>query len=627
MAEAKEAPDSRRATAQGYRVLARKYRPQTLGELVGQDVLVRTLTNAFQSGRIAHAYLLTGVRGVGKTTTARIIARAMNCTGPDGKGGPTVSPCGVCADCRAIADDRSVDVLEIDAASHTGVDDIRALTEGARYAPVSARTKVYILDEVHMLSKQAFNALLKTLEEPPPRVTFVFATTEARKLPLTILSRCQRFDLRRVEPGLLAQHLTGIAAKEGFAIDAGAAALLGRAADGSVRDGLSLLDQAMALAPGGQAPGAQGGEEHGAIGQSLVQEMLGLADRSRTLDLFDVLMAGDVPGALSNLREQYDLGADPVLVLQDLLDVVHWLTRLKAVPGQMDRNTRTAAEQERGRAVAAKVAMPVLARAWQMVLKGLAEAGVAPDPMAAVEMVLVRLAYVADLPSPADVVEKLTAVRTSAEAANARRVALAQPYSSTEGRATEGQRAGAAAAAGYGRAKVDPRDHPKPARPPLPSPSAAVAVADLATVVRLAGERGEPMLRAQLIDGVHLVSFAQGHIEVRLGAKAPKDLPLRLQRVLTTWTGRPWTVAVSAEPGAPTVAEQEASVRDARVAEAHTDPAVQAVLAAFPGAKIRDVRDIAGPDAAAAMQPAASAEIEMPENEPPEKEQDGDETP
>ncbi len=562
--------------APSYRVLARKYRPTTLAELVGQDVLVRTLTNAFSSGRIAHAFLLTGVRGVGKTTTARILARALNCAGPDGKGGPTVTPCGVCDNCKSIADDRAVDVLEMDAATHTGVDDIRALTEGARYAPAAARTKVYILDEVHMLSKAAFNALLKTLEEPPPHVTFVFATTEARKLPLTILSRCQRFDLRRVEPDLMAQHLTNISAKENVTLEPEAAAMLGRAADGSVRDGLSLLDQAMALATDGVTP-------------ALVQEMLGLADRGATLDLLDSLLAGNVAASLGNLRSQYDLGADPVLVLQDLLDLVHWLTRLKAVPNITERNARTAAEQERGRAVATKVSMPTLARAWSMLLKGLEEAGQAPDPMAAIEMVLVRLAYVAELPSPAEVVEKLTQ-RTSAEimARPVRSAPIPPPQAIIRDL----------------RAHLDPRDHPKPNRPPLApiitTRAAAppqqtrplLAIPDFDSVVALAGERGEPKLRAELISGVHLISYAPGAIEFRLATNAAKDLPGRLQRALNGWTGQSWSVVAAKEGGAPTLAERETARKAQRVAEAKQDPAVQAVLAAFPGAEIREVRDV-----------------------------------
>ena len=591
--------------ANAYRVLARKYRPTTLAELVGQDVLVRTLTNAFSSGRIAHAFLLTGVRGVGKTTTARIIARAMNCIGPDGKSGPTIAPCGVCEHCKAIAEDRSVDVLEIDAATHNGVDDIRALTEGSRYAPLNARTKVYILDEMHMLSKAAVAALLKTLEEPPPHVVFIFATTEIRKLPLTILSRCQRFDLRRVEPPLVAQHLTNICAKESVTIEEEAALMLGRAADGSVRDGLSLLDQAMALS-------------QDKITSALVQEMLGLADRSRTFDLLDALFSGNVTDALGNLRAQYDLGADPVLVLQDLMDLVHWLTRLKAVPTSPDRAARTAAEQERGRASATKVSMPTLARAWSMLLKGLDEAAQAPDPMAAVEMVLVRLAYVADMPSPAEVVEKLNArPAPAAEARVSQRVAPLAPPPPPAARASAPPPSSAPSPAasrppkppdpvlreaswdkGAGRAtsnRAKGPDGPVAPYPTLSQPPRAPIpkIETFADVIRVMGERSEPRLRAELMQGVHIVKFVPGSIDLRLNARAQKDLPQRLVLKLQEWTGTMWISTLSREQGEPTYAEQEAAVREARMTEARADPAVQAVLAAFPGAEIRDVRDIA----------------------------------
>ena len=591
-----------------YRVLARKYRPTVLSELVGQDVLVRTLSNAFQSGRIHHAFLLTGVRGIGKTTSARIIARALNCTGPDGKGGPTINPCGVCDNCRAIADDRHVDVIEMDAATHTGVDDVRALTEGARYAPVAGRAKVFILDEVHMLSKQAFAALLKTLEEPPPHVTFIFATTESRKVPLTILSRCQRFDLRRLEPDVMAQHLGNVAKKENVPVEQGALALLARAADGSVRDGLSILDQAIAL-----AQGAAGGT----VTEQLVQEMLGLADRNRTLDLFDALLAGDVAGALGNLREQYELGADPVLVLQDLLDLVHWLTRLKAVPSSTDLNARTAAEQERGKTIAAKVPMPVLARSWQMLLKGLEEAGIAPDPMAAVEMVLVRVAYVADLPTPAEVVEKLQSAPASAEMTARTRSAPAPAVAALAPRpeapnaaqpvppwATTSSRSGAEPA--RAEATVPLAAAPKPG----PTAQAAPALLSFEDVVRLTGDRGEPRLCAELINGVHLVAFETGRIEMRLHQTAQKDLANRLSKRLQEWTGRPWAIALSNTAGAPTLAEQQAAERANRLAEAKTDPAVQAVLAAFPGAEIREVRDLAPPA------PADVPHPEIPDLEP-----------
>ena len=378
----------------GYQVLARKYRPQSFATLIGQDALVRTLSNAIAENRIAHAFILTGVRGVGKTTTARIIARALNCVGPDGTGGPTVEPCDVCDNCRAIADSRHVDVLEMDAASRTGVDNMRELLDGVRYRPVSARYKIYIIDEVHMLSNQAFNALLKTLEEPPEHVKFVFATTEIRKVPVTVLSRCQRFDLRRVDIDLLHRHFAAIVAQEGAEAEDVALAMIARAAEGSVRDGLSILDQAIAHTAGKVTAGP-------------VREMLGLADRARTFDLFEALMRGQVAKALAGLREQYDLGADPAVVPQDLLDLTHMLTRFKVVPTALDDVALSDLERERGGALASGLGMPELGRAWQMLLKGLGEVRNAPSAIAAAEMVLVRLAYSSNLPSPEEALRRL----------------------------------------------------------------------------------------------------------------------------------------------------------------------------------------------------------------------------
>ncbi|HZB92320.1 MAG TPA: DNA polymerase III subunit gamma/tau, partial [Stellaceae bacterium] len=377
-----------------YRVLARKYRPSTFAELIGQEAMVKTLTNAIATRRIAHAFILTGVRGVGKTTTARILARALNCIGPDGKGGPTIEPCGQCEPCRAIAEDRHVDVMEMDAASRTGVDDIRELTDGVRYKPVAARYKIYIIDEVHMLSKNAFNALLKTLEEPPADVIFIFATTEIHKVPITVLSRCQRFSLRRVPAELLAEHYRAIAEKEGVAAEPAAIALIARAADGSVRDGLSLLDQAIAL----------GG---GAVAESAVRDMLGIADRGLVFDLFETVLKGDAAGALQRMSALYEGGADPLMVLQDLLELAHLITRLKLVPGAAAEDPALAGERQRGLVLGERLGLPVLARAWQMLLKGIAEVQNAPSPLQAAEMVLVRLAYVADLPAPADLVREL----------------------------------------------------------------------------------------------------------------------------------------------------------------------------------------------------------------------------
>ncbi len=581
-----------------YRVLARKYRPTDFAGLVGQEAMVRTLTNALASGRIAHAFILTGVRGGGKTTTARIIARALNCVGADGQGGPTPEPCGECQHCRAITEDRDMDVLEMDAASRTGVDDIRELIDGVRYAPAAARYKVYIIDEVHMLSRNAFNALLKTLEEPPPHVRFVFATTEARKVPLTVLSRCQRFDLRRVDAETLMAHLKDIAAREEVALDDAALALIVRAAEGSVRDALSLLDQAIA---------------HGAgeVGEAQVRDMLGLADRARVLDLFDAAMAGDVRQSLSLLGEQYNAGADPAVVIQDMLELSHWLTRLKVVPEAGDDVTMPEEARQRGREMAARLTMPVLGRTWQMLLKGLEETRLSLAPLAAAEMVLVRLTYAADLPAPAEVVRQLQA-GAGAEAA---------PAAGDGGSAAPG---GAHAAAPPSEAAEAPPPSapagPPPAGPPpagtqaalKPEPEAAPeasaqalppAPRDFAAVVALAAAKREGLLQAQLTRFVHLVRFEPGRIEFRPADGAPANLAGELAQKLAEWTGERWVVTISAEDGAPTLAEQTTAEAKSRRAEVAENPVVRAVLDAFPGAEVREIRDL-GPTEEAIEAPA-----------------------
>ncbi|MDG4647106.1 DNA polymerase III subunit gamma/tau, partial [Roseibacterium sp. SDUM158017] len=379
-----------------YQVLARKYRPQTFADLIGQDAMVRTLKNAFEADRIAQAFMLTGIRGTGKTTTARIVAKGLNCIGPDGAGGPTTDPCGVCQNCVAIAEGRHVDVLEMDAASHTGVQNIRdAIIETVSYRAAQARYKIFIIDEVHMLSTSAFNALLKTLEEPPAHVKFLFATTEIRKVPVTVLSRCQRFDLRRIEPEVMIAHLKGVAEKEGARISDEALALVTRAAEGSVRDAMSLLDQAIA---------------HGAgeTGADQVRAMLGLADRGRVLDLFEAIMAGDTGAALSELGGQYADGADPVAVLRDLAEITHWLSVVKITPEAAEDPTISGAERSRGQDLAARLPMRALTRMWQMLLKALEEVRLAPNAMMAAEMAVIRLTHVADLPTPGDLVQKLS---------------------------------------------------------------------------------------------------------------------------------------------------------------------------------------------------------------------------
>ncbi|MEA4837528.1 MAG: DNA polymerase III subunit gamma/tau [Rhodospirillaceae bacterium] len=565
-----------------YRVLARKYRPTDFSGLIGQEALVRTLSNAIESGRLAHAFLLTGVRGVGKTTTARIIARALNCIGPDGTGGPTVAPCGVCEHCRAIAEDRHVDVLEMDAASRTGIDDIREVISGVRYRPTSARYKVYIIDEVHMLSEKAFNALLKTLEEPPEHVKFVFATTEIRKIPITVLSRCQRFDLRRVDAAELSAHFFRIAEQEKVEIEPEAMAMICRAADGSVRDGLSLLDQAIA---------------HGAgkVETAAVQAMLGLADRARVFDLFDRVMRGDIKGALDSVDQQYALGADPFAIISDMLELTHALTRLKVAP--VDKAGQPETERVRGRAMAEGLSMASLTRAWQILLKGLTEVQNAPRPLQAAEMVLVRLAFAADLPSPADALE---ALRTNPGTGARNSGGGGAPSSAPRGgdqtpapvaRLIPSQQAAPAES----MAGAQPIETPKAAQ----QPETAVP-GSFDALVAMIGERGETRLAAELRSSVHLVHYSPGRLEIRPESSAPSDLAQRLSRLLAEWTGMRWMVSLSREPGEATLRVQALEQEIERRRDAARHPLVQAVLNAFPDATIEAVRDLSAPEDGAA---------------------------
>jgi DNA polymerase III subunit gamma/tau len=539
-----------------YRVLARKYRPQSFAELMGQQALVRTLTNAITAGRIHHAYMLTGVRGVGKTTTARVIARALNCVGPDGSGGPTASPCGVCAHCVAIAEDRHVDVMEMDAASRTGVDDIREILDGVRYRPVTARTKVYIIDEVHMLSRNAFNALLKTLEEPPEHVVFVFATTEIRKVPITVVSRCMRFDLRRIDEGVIAAQLARVTSAEGRQADEESLAMLARAGDGSMRDALSLLDQALATSAG--AP----------LDAAAVRAMLGLADRAQVVNLFAHLMDGNASAALALFADMYRDGADPLAVTQDLLEVVHWLSRLVVAPDDARGDTVTEEMRARGKALAARLSVPKLTRAWQILIKGLAEVQAAPNARMALDMILIRLAYVRDLPDPGALAALL-----AGEAAAGGGLAAAP----SAGAATGPAMRASDPAASYPAATV-----PGPAGPALES---------FDDVVALVLDKREGILHARLREHAHLVRFSVGHIELRLDPEAPPEVAPRLSQLLTQWTGRRWLVGMSAEPGAPTLRQQEEAHADGRLRKAAEHPLVRAALDTFPGATIEAVRD------------------------------------
>jgi DNA polymerase-3 subunit gamma/tau len=577
------------APADGYRVLARKYRPASFEDLIGQDAMVRTVSNAFESGRIPQAWILTGVRGVGKTTTARILARALNYELPDGSvKEPTIRMPVMGVHCQAIIESRHPDVLEMDAASHNSVEDVRQINDAIRYAPMSARYKVYILDEVHMLSGAAFNALLKTLEEPPPHAKFIFATTEIRKVPVTVLSRCQRFDLRRVDAALLVEHLQGIAAKEKAEVEPAALALIARAAEGSVRDSLSLLDQAMAHAAG-------------PVRAEDVRQMLGLADRVRVVDLFEALMKGDAAAALKELREQYEIGADPAVILADLAEFTHFVTRVKVIPAVADDLSLSEAERTRGRAFAAQLSMRVLSRTWQMLLKGVAEVPASGRPVAAAEMVLVRIAYAADLPTPDEVVRSLSENGP----------APARPL----GNGGSVQASSQGYAPRYEAPRGSPRSSaavsPRPAEDPMPRRDDVVAAPTLsinsfADLIALAAEKRDITTKMALERDVRLVRCEDGQLEIALEARAPKTLVHDLQRKLTGWTGKRWIVVVSKEQGAPTMRAQADAQQAEIERDVQSDPLVQAVLSRFPGAKVVGVTQN-GPDQAHQVEQAPDA--------------------
>ncbi len=552
------------APAVSYRVLARKYRPSTFDDLIGQDAMVRTVSNAFETNRVPQAWILTGVRGVGKTTTARILARGLNYQLPDNSvPGPTIQIPVLGVHCQAIMDSRHLDVIEMDAASHNSVDDVRQINDAVRYAPVSARYKVYILDEVHMLSTAAFNALLKTLEEPPPHVKFIFATTEIRKVPVTILSRCQRFDLRRIDTAALVNDLLQpIAAKENVEAEVEALALIARAAEGSARDSLSLFDQAIAHASG-------------PVRAADVRQMLGLADRGRIVDLFDALMRGDMAAALTELRDQYDIGADPAVVLGDLAEFTHFVTRVKVVPAVADDVSLAEIERARGRGFAEQLSMRILSRTWQMLLKGMAEVQAAERPLAAAEMVLVRIAYAADLPTPDEVVRSLDGGAAPA------------PRPSNNGGGASSSAPRMEAPRGAPRASLATSAMPIAQAAPVTD---AVAVNNFAELLALAQQKRDIQAKMALERDVRLVRFEDGRLDIALEPTAAKTLVNELSRKFQLWTGRPWMVVVSSEPGAPTLRAQN-DQRDAELKRGvRADPLVQAVLTRFPGAEIVNVR-------------------------------------
>ncbi|MGE5563650.1 MAG: DNA polymerase III subunit gamma/tau [Bacillota bacterium] len=513
--------------AAAYRVLARKYRPQTFSELIGQDAMVKTLANAIERGRIAHAFLLTGVRGVGKTSTARLIAKALNCVGPDGQGGPTITPCNVCEPCRAIAEGRHIDVIEMDAASHTGVEDIREIIDAVRYASVSARYKIYIIDEVHMLSKNAFNALLKTLEEPPEHVKFFLATTEVNKVPVTVLSRCQRFDLRRIPAEKLAAHFAEVAKAEGVEVEADALAMIASAAEGSARDGLSILDQAI-------AHGA------GAVTAEQVRDMLGLADRGRIRRLLELVLSGDAAGALAAIDEAHSLGIDPTQLLRGLMESLHAATRAKA--GADAGALQSSEERESAETLAAELSWGTIHRLWQMLLKGLQDVDAAPDPREAAEMALLRLIHAAEMPDPASLMARLS---------------------------------------GDGSVAV------APAAPSAKSSAPAARLpADFRGLIELLESRGKHQLAVQLHDQVGLVRYEPPELALKPSRPLGPDWTRELAAILKAATGATWQVTLSDEPGEPSLLDQEKMAEERVRAEVLADPNVRAVMDAFPEAEL-----------------------------------------
>ncbi|MEM0898924.1 MAG: DNA polymerase III subunit gamma/tau [Pseudomonadota bacterium] len=589
--------DSPGTNQPAYRVLARKYRPSDFSALIGQGPMVRTLTNAFEQDRIAQAWMLTGVRGVGKTTTARILARALNYK-RDGIDKPSVDLSEPGEHCQAILEGRHMDIIEMDAASHTGIDDIKQIIDGVRYSPVSARYKVYIIDEIHMLSEKAFNALLKTLEEPPPHAKFIFATTEIRKVPVTVLSRCQRFDLRRIEPQQMVDHLAFIAGEEQIEAEPDALALIARAGEGSVRDCLSILDQAIA-------------HSAGTVTAEAVRAMLGLADRARIVDLFEHLMSGRVPEALSELRSQYDAGADPTVIMADLASFTHLVSRLRYVPESAARDVSLSPdERERGLNFAEKLPVSVLARTWQMLLKGMPEVEGASRPIAAAEMVLIRIGHASTLPTLDDALKKLEDAPSSG--ANVTRdlsaPTTASPVASASAQPVEQAPQTSPIASGGGATAMrlvasqpeptendvpmvaEHKDEALPEPKEIIPPESTVPITSMHDLAELAAENREPGLRAQIRQNLRPVSFGDGRIEVNLVDGGDRNLVGILSQRLKDWTGRHWMVTVSNKDGGPTLKEEDQAQRSALLEDAGRDPVVSQLLSAFPGSKVVDVR-------------------------------------
>ena len=566
---------------QPYRVLARKYRPHSFDDLIGQEPMVQTLSNAFRSGRIAQAYMLTGVRGVGKTTTARILARALNYK-TDTIDQPTIDLAQEGEHCQAIIEGRHMDIIEMDAASHTGIDDIRDLIESAQYRPTTARYKVYIIDEVHMLSKSAFNGLLKTLEEPPEHLKFIFATTEIRKVPVTVLSRCQRFDLRHIDASELSAHLGKICEKEGVSVETDALAMVARAAEGSARDALSMLDQAI----------AHGAIEETSVSSETVRDMLGLADRARIVDLFELLMKGDIAACLGELKAQYEIGAEPVVVLNDLAEFIHLVTRLKYVPETADDRGLSEIERTKGREFADQLSVRVLGRAWQMLLKGLSEVNASERQLAAAEMVLIRMAHASSLPTPDEVIKEMregsdprqAPLAAPAPTASATSAMGQSPTSSVQGDAspppTTMQESGPQALA-VAPPQSNVSETPRPQHRVLSS---------FDELIFLVEDKRDLAMKTAIKRHVRLVSFADGRMEMNLVENPSKEFLPTLAKRLEEWTGKRWMLSVSQEVGAPTLAEIERAEQATRMDDAKADPAVEAIMKQFPGSRIVNIR-------------------------------------
>lgn len=544
-----------------YVVLARKYRPQNFEDLLGQDALVQTLTNAIQNNRLHHAYILTGIRGVGKTTTARLIARALNCTGADGKGGPTIHPCGVCDNCKAIAAGRHMDVMELDAASHTGVDDIRELLDSARYAPTNARYKVYIIDEVHMLSKGAFNALLKTLEEPPAHVKFIFATTEIRKVPVTILSRCQRFDLQRLSVETLTQLLTKILANENIPAETEALDIIAKAADGSARDGLSLLDQAIVLS-------------NGNINTDVVKKMLGLADRSQTLTLFENLVNGNMEAVLKDVSEQYTNGATPMIVLQDLINITHDLAKVKIIPALLNSTSLSEIEKKTFATLSTSCSLAVLSKIWQMLIKGISEINMAPSAVEALEMILLRVAYSASLPTPYEI---LNEVKKNSD--------LAGTSSVYSGQSSLLQNSAADAPVSVPPSGTEKKND-------LTATVSAGETSGFNTVedlLRYLEGTKKALIEYSIKHDVCIREFSDGHIAMNIAPAIHQDFIMNLHKLLSEATGRQWEIEIIKGDLGETIADKEKSAAEATKKNVSEYPLVKKILEEFKGAKIETV--------------------------------------